>query len=159
MSAEANRALLTTRIVGAYLNSNEVKPGELPALIINIAAAFGTLGVTEEALETIPRLTRAQIQRSIRPGGLISFEDGKSYRGLRRHLTKLAMTPEVYRAKWGLPTDYPMVCAEYSAARSAFAKSSGLGRKKAPDLEVSKPKPLGTRVKGKLGLFGSNKER
>jgi predicted transcriptional regulator len=70
----------------------------------------------------------AQIRRSITPAALISFEDGKSYQILRGHLTARGLTPEKYKAKWGLPADYPMVAANISARRSESAKARGLGR-------------------------------
>ncbi|MFX7156016.1 MucR family transcriptional regulator, partial [Acinetobacter baumannii] len=68
------------------------------------------------------------IRRSITADALVSFEDGKPYRTLRRHLTTRGLTPEAYRAKWGLPSDYPLVAASYSQQRSTLAQSLGLGR-------------------------------
>ncbi|WP_244479733.1 MucR family transcriptional regulator [Methylobacterium sp. Leaf111] len=73
-------------------------------------------------------LTQAEIRRSIQPQGLISFEDGKAYKTLRRHLARLGLTPEAYRAKWGLPVDYPMTASDYSAQRSQLARDLGLGK-------------------------------
>jgi predicted transcriptional regulator len=60
---------------------------------------------------------------------LISFEDGKAYKTLRRHLSVKGLTPDQYREKWGLPRDYPMVSPSYSAQRSEMARSIGLGQK------------------------------
>jgi predicted transcriptional regulator len=74
-----------------------------------------------------PRQIRTQIEQSITADGLISFEDGRTYRALKRHLAGRGLTPEQYRAKWGLPDDYPMVCASFSAKRSELAKRFGLG--------------------------------
>ena len=68
------------------------------------------------------------IRKSITPDYLISLEDGKQYKSLKRHLTKLGLTPEAYREKWDLPRDYPMVAANYAAKRSELAKSIGLGQ-------------------------------
>ena len=79
--------------------------------------------------------TAAQIKKSVTHDGIISFEDGKTYKTMRRHLTLRGLTPEAYRAKYGLPTDYPMTSAAYSAQRSELARSLGLGnqrRKAAP---------------------------
>ena len=73
------------------------------------------------------KLTPAQGRRSIQGEHLISFEDGRPYKALKRHLTSLGMTPEEYRAKWSLPADYPMVSPEYSRKRSELARSMGLG--------------------------------
>ncbi len=69
------------------------------------------------------------MRKSITPETLISFEDGRPYKTLKRHLAGRGLTPEQYRQKWGLPADYPMVSPNYSAARSQMAKSLGLGRK------------------------------
>jgi predicted transcriptional regulator len=74
-------------------------------------------------------LTPAQIRRSITPDALVSFEDGKSYKTLKRHLSTRGLSVEQYKAKWGLPADYPVVSPNYSAARSAMAKTLGLGQK------------------------------
>jgi predicted transcriptional regulator len=68
------------------------------------------------------------IRKSITPDFLICFDDGKPFKSLRRHLATLGMTPEEYRAKWNLPTDYPMVAPNYAAQRSEMAKKIGLGQ-------------------------------
>ena len=68
------------------------------------------------------------IKRSVTPDHIISLEDGKAYKSLKRHLTTRGLTPTEYRHKWGLPADYPMVAPNYAAQRSAFAKKIGLGR-------------------------------
>jgi predicted transcriptional regulator len=68
------------------------------------------------------------IKKSITPDHLISLEDGQKYKSLKRHLSTRGMTPDEYRAKWGLPRDYPMVAANYSAQRSQLAKALGLGQ-------------------------------
>ncbi len=81
------------------------------------------------AIEEQRKATPTQIRRSIRPEALISFEDVKAYRLLKRHLRTLDLTPEQYRAKWGLPADYPMTAPDYAQKRSQFAKAIGLGSK------------------------------
>jgi predicted transcriptional regulator len=68
------------------------------------------------------------IKKSVTPDYIISLEDGHKYKSLKRHLSTRGMTPDDYRAKWGLPRDYPMVAASYSAQRSQLAKSLGLGQ-------------------------------
>ena len=73
-----------------------------------------------------------KIRKSIKPDALISFEDGKAYKTLKRHLSRRGLTVEAYKAKWGLPSDYPMTAASYSATRSAMAKSLGLGSLRQP---------------------------
>ena len=70
------------------------------------------------------------IRKSVTPDYIISLEDGRKFKSLRRHLSsQYGLTPDEYRAKWGLPADYPMVAPNYAAARSALAKTMGLGRK------------------------------
>lgn len=60
------------------------------------------------------------------------------------------MSPDAYRAKWGLPHDYPMVAPNYAATRSGLAKQSGLGRKSAPTsaAEPEVPKLPARRARG-----------
>ena len=70
---------------------------------------------------------------------LISLEDGKTYKSLRRHLAVRGMTPDEYRAKWGLPKGYPMVAAGYSEARSTLARDRGFGGKTLQPAEVVAP--------------------
>ena len=114
-------------IVSAYVSNNRVQALDLPALLATVYAALIDIGQPARAAETsIERPSPAQIRRSITPDALVSFEDGKSYKILRRHLGRLGFTPDTYRQKWGLPADYPMVAANYAEARSALAKSSGL---------------------------------
>ena len=120
---------LAAEIVTAYVTHNHVQAAELPGLLRSVHAGLLRLGSgSGEPTEERRTLTAAEIRRSIRPEGLISFEDGKAYKTLRRHLTKHGLTPEAYRAKWGLPSDYPMTAPAYSAQRSQLALDRGLGR-------------------------------
>ena len=129
---------LASEIVSAYLSNNRVPPADLPALIGSVHAALGGIvngtGINgaDTSAETIEKPTAAQIKKSIRPDGLVSFIDGKSYKTLKRHLTKHGLDPHSYRAKYGLPADYPTTSASYSEARSALAKQLGLGRQSRP---------------------------
>jgi predicted transcriptional regulator len=85
------------------------------------------------------------IKKSVTPDYIISLEDGKRFKSLKRHLmTSYGMTPDGYRAKWNLPSDYPMVAPNYAATRSALAKTIGLGRKLGDKL---KAKPTSTGAK------------
>lgn len=69
------------------------------------------------------------IRKSITPDHIICLEDGGPFRSMKRHLaTRHGLTPEDYRARWGLPTDYPMVAPNYAAARSELARAMGLGQ-------------------------------
>jgi predicted transcriptional regulator len=120
----------TVDVVAAYVSNNSLPSAELPALIASIHDALNSIGSgpSAPAAETVERPTPAQIRKSIRPDGLISFIDGKSYKTLKRHLTKYGLDPQSYRERYGLPTDYPTTSANYSAQRSALAKSLGLGQ-------------------------------
>ena len=120
---------ITADIIAAYVANNRVEPDALPHLIGTIHRAISGLGMPEpEAADAPTPVTKAQIRNSIRPDSLVSFIDGKPYKLLKRHLTKLGFTPEEYCLRFGLPSDYPMVAADYTAVRSAWAKKNGLGR-------------------------------
>jgi len=129
---------MTAEIVSAYVAGNTVATGELSALIQSIFKSLSTLG--EAASEAAPeekKLTPGQIRKSITPDALISFEDGKGYKTLKRHLTTKGMTVAEYKAKWGLPSNYPTTAASYSATRSAMAKSLGLGNQRKAPVEAA----------------------
>ncbi|MGU3404776.1 MucR family transcriptional regulator [Methylobacterium brachiatum] len=137
-------------IVSAYVSNNPVLAAEVPGLLVAVHAALAGLDRGAPA----PGPTAASIRKSITREALISFEDGKPYKTLTRHLGVLGLTPEDYREKWGLPRDYPMVAAGFSAERSASAKRHGLGRPRrmgAPRLFVvasanpDTSKPAGTK--------------
>ena len=120
---------MTTEIVSAYVGNNTVTSAELPALIQSIHRALA--GVTQplEALDLTPKEPAVPVKRSITPDFLICLEDGRKFKSLKRHLrTKYNLSPEDYRAKWGLPKDYPMVAPNYARARSDLAKQMGLGQ-------------------------------
>ncbi|TXN41561.1 MucR family transcriptional regulator [Methylobacterium sp. WL30] len=125
---------LASEIVVAYVRNNSVPISELPKLIGSVHAAlaglYNTSGAasTDAAAENVEQPTAAQIKKSITPDAIISFLDGKRYKTLKRHLSAHGLDPHSYRAKFGLPADYPMVCPSYSEARSALAKNIGLGR-------------------------------
>ena len=150
---------LTTGIVSAYVSNNHVQGSELATLIAATHAALSGIGQGSTTPASVAdKPTPAQIRKSITADTLISFEDGKPYKTLRRHLTIRGLTPEAYREKWGLPRDYPMVTASYSDQRSKLAIALGLGqqRKKAapkaaePAATISdKPKRAGRPRKAK----------
>ncbi|WP_158914465.1 MucR family transcriptional regulator [Caulobacter sp. S45] len=122
---------LTSEIVAAYVTNNAVATADLSSLIADTYKAMQSAG--EPVTPSVPTLMPAvSIKKSVTPDHLISLEDGKSYKSLKRHLAIRGMTPDEYRAKWGLPKDYPMVAAAYSAQRSNLAKSLGFGREAAP---------------------------
>lgn len=130
---ETNSAYITMvgDIVSAYISNNHVAAAELPALIASVHAALNGLvngTVTSEVTEPKgEKPTPAQIRKSVTRDAIFSFIDGKGYKTLKRHLTVHGLTPDTYRARFGLPSDYPMVTAAYSEVRSGLAKSLGLG--------------------------------
>ena len=117
-----------TEIVAAYVGGNPVPAGELPALIKNVYATLVTLDGSQTGDQ--PALKPAvPIKKSVTDAYIICLEDGKRLKMLKRYLrARYNMTPDDYRAKWGLPLDYPMVAPNYAAQRSEFAKKIGLGK-------------------------------
>ncbi|KAA3442098.1 transcriptional regulator [Mesorhizobium sp. SARCC-RB16n] len=120
---------LTAEIVSAYVQKNAVPVSGLPDLIASVNSALSNIDQQRPTEAPAPR-PAVNPKRSVFPDYIISLEDGQKYKSLKRHLaTRHGMTPVEYRAKWGLAKDYPMVAPNYSATRSALAKSLGLGRK------------------------------
>lgn len=116
----------------AYVANNNVTPADLAGLIASVHASLSKLGGEPEPAPPAALVPTVAIRKSVTPDAIICLEDGQSFKSLKRHLSsKFGMTPAEYRTKWGLPADYPMVAPAYSEARSALAKSIGLGRKAA----------------------------
>jgi predicted transcriptional regulator len=125
---------LTAEIVSAYVSNNKVSPGDLGKLIEDVHAALQRAPGGPEEPPAEPREPAVPIKRSVTPDYIISLEDGRKFKSLKRHLKNTyGLTPEEYRAKWGLPRDYPMVAPNYAKARSDLAKTMGLGRKSGAD--------------------------
>lgn len=122
-------AELSARIVAAYVTRNSIPRSELAKLIESTHSAIDKLTKPGEAhLEPAPN-PAVPISKSVTPAYIICLEDGLRFKTLRRHLRiKYGLTPDEYRAKWGLPHDYPMVAPNYAEARSMSAKRFGLGR-------------------------------
>ena len=148
---EVDYIQITADIVAAFVSNNAVRASELPFLI---EAVHGSLWkVTEvKAEEPAPEAKppAVPVKKSITDDYLICLEDGKKFKSLKRHLsTAYGMTPDEYRAKWGLNRDYPMVAPAYASARSSLARQMGLGRKREdaaediePVVEVAAPPPV-----------------
>jgi predicted transcriptional regulator len=122
---------LTASIVSAYVRHNSVPSAELPALIGQVHTALTR--VSSGYGEVLGNALRPAIaaNKSIAPDNIICLEDGKKFKSLKRHLrTRYSLTPEKYREKWGLGSDYPMVAPNYAAARSRLAKQMGLGQQR-----------------------------
>lgn len=121
---------LTTEIVSAYVANNPVPANELAALIESVhRTMIGLGGQQPEPEAEQPQKPAVNPKRSVFDDYIVCLDDGRQFKSMRRHLMKLGMTPEEYRAKWNLPHDYPMVAPAYAKARSDLAKSMGLGRK------------------------------
>lgn len=120
---------MTADVAAAYVGNNPVAAAQLGELIKTIHASLVALDAPVGA--SPGDLTPAvPIKKSVSADHIVCLEDGKKLKMLKRHLrTSYSLSPEQYRAKWGLPPDYPMVAPNYAAQRSAFAKKIGLGRK------------------------------
>lgn len=119
---------LTTEIVSAHVGNNSVAMSELPQLIQDVYKSLHAVGTTPAVAER-PQ-PAVPIKKSISPDFVVCLEDGKKLKMLKRHLkTAYNMTPDEYRERWGLPSDYPMVAPNYAKHRSNLAKKIGLGTK------------------------------
>ncbi|TPK84434.1 transcriptional regulator [Mesorhizobium sp. B2-4-13] len=120
---------LTADIVSAYVGNNPIPVASLPDLIESVNSSLARIGQAAEP-EKPTQAPAVNPKRSVFPDYIICLEDGKKFKSLKRHLgVHYGLTPDEYREKWGLKSDYPMVAPNYAAQRSALAKSSGLGRK------------------------------
>src|SRR3954453_15750317 len=131
-SDKARLITLAADIVSAYVSNNHVQSAKLPKLLSDVHEAICTVSANGGSAADAgpPKATAQEIRRSVTPDYLISFEVGKQYKTLRRHLTLRGLTPEAYRQKWGLPHDYPMTSASYSEQRSEPARALGLGQQR-----------------------------
>jgi len=145
-------------IIKAYVANNRIQASDLPDLIQSVHAAFVRLinPMTESAEPNFEKPSQAAIRRSIRPDGLISFIDGKSYKLLKRHLAKNRLRFPEYKVRYGLPHDYPSVCSDYSAALSELARRTGFGpsdgnpRPRLDDIEGDSLSPvMAARLRGR----------
>lgn len=133
----------TSAIVASYLSHNAVSPDAVAGVINTVHGALSGIGVATPSTE--PLKPAVPIRKSITPEYLVCLEDGKKMKMLRRHLrSTYNLTPEQYRARWGLSSDYPMVAPRYSESRSQLAKALGLGtsnRKNPPPAAAAKKTP------------------
>jgi predicted transcriptional regulator len=129
-TAEDTLLTLTADIVAAHVSNNSVAVNDLPNLIQNVHGALSGIAASGAASEPKPE-PKVSIRASIKPDYIVCLEDGKRLKMLKRHLmTHYNMTPDQYRQKWGLSTDYPMVAPNYAEQRRTLAKSIGLGTKR-----------------------------
>lgn len=120
---------LASDIVAAYVSNNPIPVSEVPGMIKSVHATLGGLtpGMPSEAPSA--QKPAVPIKKSVTPEYIVCLEDGKKLKMLKRYLrSRYSLNPDEYRAKWGLPADYPMVAPNYAAQRSEFAKKIGLGR-------------------------------
>ena len=130
-SGETSYIQLTASIVSAYVSNNTVASADIPNLINQVYSALFRVSNGQAVPPTEPLKPAVPVKRSITPEYLVCLEDGKKFKSLKRHLrTQYDMTPERYREKWGLATDYPMVAPNYAEARSRLAKQMGLGQQR-----------------------------
>ena len=136
VATESQFVALTTEIVTSYVSHNALNVTDLPKLIADVHGALEKL-VHPAPVEVAEQLKPAvSVRKSVTPDHIVCLEDGKGFKSIKRHLWMAhGLSPEDYRARWSLPTDYPLVAATYSAARSSLAKSIGLGRKPGSKVE------------------------
>lgn len=134
-----NRVEQTIQLASSYFANNQVNRKDIPNVISTFALAVealytprqtaGTVVLENQSVTNDPQEPAVPIDQSIHDDYLVCLNDGKHFKSLKRHLnTTYNLTPEAYRAMWGLDADYPMVAPAYSRARSELAKSMGLGQ-------------------------------
>jgi predicted transcriptional regulator len=131
MSDSTNHVELAAEIVSAYVSNNSVPSSELPALLSDVHAAIVRVATGAQPVVVEAAKPAVPPKKSITSDYIICLEDGRKFKSLKRHLrTQYNLSPEEYREKWGLPSDYPMVAPAYAKARSALAKQMGLGQQR-----------------------------
>ena len=131
---------LTAQIVSAHVSKTRVETDTLPSLIQSVYRSLSTASEAEPAPPPT-QVPAVPIKKSVFPDYIVCLEDGKKLKMLKRHLqTSYGLSPDAYRAKWGLPRDYPLVAPNYTARRSELAVAAGLGRKPA-SIPESEPQP------------------
>ena len=119
---------MASEIVAAFVSQNTVKADEVPEVIKAVHGCLQEIvqGKTRAAMTVNPAVP---IRGSVKPDYIVCLEDGRKFKSIKRHLrTAHGMTPDDYRARWNLSSDYPMVCPRYAAERAALARSIGLGK-------------------------------
>ena len=138
--ADDNVISLTAEIVSAYVSKNPLPQATLPELIGQVHQSLKILANGEKVEPVVELVPAVPVKKSVTPDYIISLEDGRKFKSMKRYLGLRGMTPAEYRQKWGLPRDYPMVAPNYAAQRSELAKKLGLGRKAAPEPAKTKRK-------------------
>ena len=139
---------LTAQIVSAHVTKNPVPIDEFPALIREVYKTLSSVG--DVAVPAGAPKPSVPVTKSVFPDYIVCLEDGKQMTMLKRHLmTEHNMTVDQYRAKWGLPSNYPMVAPNYAETRSTLAKKMGLGRSRTAP--VKKPARKAPSKRGSRG--------
>ncbi len=122
---------MTTQVVAAYVGHNSVGEAQIPEVIKSVYASLAGLDGHTELGAKAQQKPAVPIKKSISPDYLVCLEDGMKYKMLKRRLrTTYGLSPDEYRARWGLGSDYPMVAPNYAKQRSALAKKIGLGKRR-----------------------------
>ncbi|QKC85510.1 MucR family transcriptional regulator [Mesorhizobium sp. NZP2077] len=149
---DADLLAMTADIVSAYVSNNPLPVSELARVISDTYAAVSKLQAVSVPQPEEKSAPAVAIKKSVTPDFIICLEDGKKFKSLKRHIgTHYNLTPDAYRAKWNLPSDYPMVAPNYAAARSRLAKAIGLGRKAAAPEPEAPPAPAPAKRR-KIGI-------
>ena len=152
IGARADMIEATSAIVSAFISNNSLPAGDMPGFISAVHGALSTITVGKvEVPEKSVQEPAVPIKKSVTNDFIICLEDGKKFKSMRRHLLGFNLTPEEYRAKWGLPKDYPMVAAGYAATRSELAKRAGLGRPAAKSVDNAEVVESETKAPAKRG--------
>ncbi len=121
---------MAVEVVSAYVSKNPLPPAQIPEIISTVFTSLSSLDAGTPELKAEAPRPAVPVRKSVTPEYIVCLEDGKKLKMLKRHLrTTYNMTPDEYRTRWGLASDYPMVAPNYAAQRSEFAKKIGLGRK------------------------------
>ena len=122
---------MTAKIVASYVGNNSIDADQVPEIVRTVSAALKQIEKGETGHDKAAGKPAVPIRRSVTPDYIVCLEDGRKLKMLKRHLrTTFGMTPDEYRARWGLPADYPMVAPNYAKRRSELAKKIGLGQKR-----------------------------
>lgn len=131
MDGKRDLVAMAADIVSGFISANKIAPEEIPGLIRSVHAALAEAAGERSASPPTRYEPAISKENSITPDFIVCLEDGKQFKSLKRHLrTRYGMTPDEYRAKWGLAHDYPMVAPNYAKERSSLAKRMGLGQGK-----------------------------
>jgi predicted transcriptional regulator len=142
---------LTTDVVAAYVAHNVISADKLADFIGSVHAALSKASTQAQEPPKVELVPAVSVKKSVTQDYIICLEDGKKFKSLKRHLkTHYDLSPEEYREKWSLPRDYPMVAPAYAAARSALAKSMGLGQQR-NGAKAAAPAVKGAKAAGKRG--------